>query len=94
MSADDSHAEERAVLARGARLHHDEVRARWVLLGPELVVQLDAIALEVLRRLDGRPLDALASELAALYDAPPELVRRDVRELLCELSGRGLVRWA
>ena len=50
-------------LQRHARMRHDTTRNRWVILAPERIFELDAIAVAVLRLCDGsRTLDDIADE--------------------------------
>ena len=57
-------------LPRGVRLKHDAVRDEWVLLGPERVIRLDQVAVEVLRRCTGEAtLAAIVDDLAAAFTA-------------------------
>ena len=79
-------------LAPGVRLKHDAARGGWVLLAPERVVMLEATAVDVLQLVDGaRDLDAIVAALAAEYDAPAEVIRADVAELLTDLRQRGVI---
>jgi pyrroloquinoline quinone biosynthesis protein D len=79
-------------LARGVKLREDAARGRWVLLAPERMLVPDETALQVLRLLDGqRDLDAVVSELAAVFAAPREEIAADVIALLQDLAGRGVV---
>ena len=58
-------------LPRGVRLHFDTVRDTWVLLAPERVLKLDAVAAAVLAELDGkRTFGEITAALAAGYNAP------------------------
>ncbi|MGH6943690.1 MAG: pyrroloquinoline quinone biosynthesis peptide chaperone PqqD, partial [Geminicoccaceae bacterium] len=41
-------------LARGVRLRFDQARAAWVLLAPERVLMPDEVAVEIIKRLDGK----------------------------------------
>jgi pyrroloquinoline quinone biosynthesis protein D len=80
-------------LARGMKLREDKARGQWVVLGPERMFVPDAVALEVLRLLDGvRSVDAVADGLAARYDAPRALILADVLALLEDLLARGVVQ--
>ena len=80
-------------LAAGVRLQHDRTRAQWVLLAPERVIELDAIAHAIVSRCDGaRSLAAIAAELAAEFDADPAEVERDVLELAAQLYDKRLLR--
>jgi pyrroloquinoline quinone biosynthesis protein D len=78
--------------ARGMRLREDPARDRWVVVGPERLFVPDAVALEVLRLLDGaRDLATIVDDLAARFDAPRDRIAADVRALLAELRDRGVV---
>lgn len=80
-------------LAPGFRLHHDEARGRWIVMGPERMFIPDDTALAVLRLVDGaRDEAAIVAALAAQYDAPAEVIGADVRALLDDLRGRGAIR--
>jgi pyrroloquinoline quinone biosynthesis protein D len=79
-------------LARGVRLHYDEVRSAWVLLAPERLFQPDDVALEVLRLVDGeRSVRAIIDSLASRYQAPRALIAADVVTMLQNLNGRGAI---
>lgn len=95
MSADantDLIADMIPVLPRGVRLRWDRVRARHVLLGPERALMLDAVAYEVLTRIDGLASVATISKaLAARFRAPPMQVSADVAAFLSDLAEKRLV---
>lgn len=78
--------------APGVRLQHDRVRDRWVVMAPERMIVPDAIALEVLRLIDGT-LDeaAIIDALAARFAAPRSEIAADVQELLDELAAKGVL---
>lgn len=79
-------------LPRHVKLRYDEARGTWVLLAPERVLVPDDIACDVLRRLDGATtLGAVIDALARDYEAPRDLVARDVAALLRDLAGKGMV---
>jgi pyrroloquinoline quinone biosynthesis protein D len=79
-------------LARHARLRHDAVRDRTLLLVPERVLVPDETALEVLGLADGaRTIEEIVAALAAKYAAAPELIRGDVLTLLQDLADKGFV---
>ncbi len=68
------------------RLHFDPVRGRHVLLAPERVLFPCPIAVTVLERLgEGRRFGDLVEALAAAFDAPREVVARDVRAMMEDL---------
>lgn len=78
-------------LAPHVRLQEDGRRDRWVLQAPERIFVLDEIALAVVRRFDGRPIAAVADELATIYDAPAAVIAADVLALVADLRQRGVV---
>lgn len=79
-------------LPRGVRLHHDRIRNTHVLLAPERAFDLDDIALEVLRLVDGqRSIREIAGALAARYDAEQGVIEADVIDMLNGLANRRIV---
>ncbi len=73
-------------LPRGVRLRHDETRGQWTLLAPERVLQLDPIAVEVLKRCTGEAsLAAIVDDLAATFAADRARIDADVRAMLAGL---------
>lgn len=79
-------------LAPHVRMRWDAARSRWVLLAPERVYVPDAIAIEILRRLDGqRSIGAIVDELTVVYQAPRATIAADVIELLSDLVHAQLV---
>ncbi len=79
--------------AAGHKFRFDEVRAAWVLLGPERLFMPDEHAVEVLKLIDGtRTVDDIVADLAARFNAPPEAIQADVQAMLADLSARGAVR--
>jgi coenzyme PQQ biosynthesis protein PqqD len=88
----DSIATERPRLAPGVRLHFDQTRSMWVLLGPERVIETEGPASEILRRCDGtRTLAQIVDELAALYAADRAEIEGDVKDMLAELANKRMV---
>jgi pyrroloquinoline quinone biosynthesis protein D len=83
---------ERPRLAPGVRLHFDQTRGMWVLLGPERVIETEGPASEILRRCDGtRTLGQIVDELATLYTADRAEIEGDVKEMLAELVSKRMV---
>ncbi|HEX3983139.1 MAG TPA: pyrroloquinoline quinone biosynthesis peptide chaperone PqqD [Acidisoma sp.] len=77
---------------RGTKYRFDAVRSVWVLLTPERAMIPDENAQAVLGAIDGeRSVSAIVAELAARYQAPPEVIMADVLELLGDLAGRGVI---
>jgi pyrroloquinoline quinone biosynthesis protein D len=81
-------------LPRGVRLHRDQARGRWVLLAPERILQPDAVAMEVLNRVDGRSsLAEIVDNLAATFTAERARIEADVRGFLGNLADKGFVEF-
>jgi pyrroloquinoline quinone biosynthesis protein D len=79
-------------LARGVRLRFDEARKAWVLLAPERVLMPDEIAVEILKRCDGKAaVSAIVEDLAQTFAAEPAQVDGDVRGFLQDLADKGMV---
>lgn len=82
-------------IPRGVRRHHDKVRGREVLLGPERALMLDQTAVAILSVVDGtRSLSQIAGYLAATYNAPKEVIEPDVIAFLDGLADQMLITYA
>ncbi|MEE9589614.1 MAG: pyrroloquinoline quinone biosynthesis peptide chaperone PqqD [Hyphomicrobiaceae bacterium] len=80
-------------LPRYVKLRHDKARDRWVLLAPERILTPNAVAVDVVRRCDGkRSVEAIAGELAEDYDAAVEDIIADIIEMLQDLADKGYIR--
>lgn len=76
-------------LPRGVRMRFDAVRNAHVLLAPERAFDLDEIATEVLKLVDGqRSIGTIVDELAARFDADPKVIEVDVIEMLADLMNK------
>lgn len=79
-------------LPRGVKLRHDKARDAWVLLAPERVFMPDPIALEILKRCDGKvALSGIIDDLAKTFAAPREQIAKDVNVMLQDLADKGMV---
>ncbi len=79
-------------LPRGVRTHFDTVRKTDVLLGPERVLMLDQIGSAVLSRVDGaQSVSVISADLAAVYDAPQDVIEPDVIAYLQDLADKRLL---
>jgi pyrroloquinoline quinone biosynthesis protein D len=87
------HDEAVPALARGIKLRFDKVRDAWVLLAPEKVLMPDQIAVEILKRCDGKAqVTAIVDDLAVAFSADRDQVAADVRAFLQDLADKGIVR--
>jgi pyrroloquinoline quinone biosynthesis protein D len=83
---------ERPRLAPGVRLHFDKTRSAWVLLCPEKVIEAGGPANEIIRRCDGmHTVAAIIDELAVLYAADRDVIAQDVKDMMTDLAGKGLL---
>ncbi len=82
-------ADSRPRLPRGVRLKRDEARGRWTLLAPERIFEIDDIGAAVIGLCDGeRDLTAIVDELAGRYNAPKDLIEKDVVAMLADLQSK------
>jgi pyrroloquinoline quinone biosynthesis protein D len=79
-------------LPRGVRLTNSEAQGGWVLLAPERIFKADAIAVEVLKRCTGEAtLAEIVDDLAKTFNAPREVIDKDVSALLGGLADKKLL---
>jgi pyrroloquinoline quinone biosynthesis protein D len=79
-------------LPRGVRLREDKVRARWVLLAPERIFEIDGIGVEILKRCDGKTaLSTIAADLAKVYDTDLAQVEPDVTAFVQGLAEKRII---
>lgn len=79
-------------MPRGVRLKYDDTRNEWLLLAPERVIKMDAIAVEILKRCDGvATLKEIIDGLAAQFNADRARVATDVKAMLGELTAKRMV---
>lgn len=79
-------------LPAGVKLRFDKQRDQWVILAPERLFVLDAIALEIVKRCDGKAsVGAIVDDLAATFSAPRETILKDVGALLQDLADKRIL---
>lgn len=79
-------------LARGTRLQFDKQREQWIIQAPERVFVLDAIATEILQRCNGEAtVSAIVDDLAGKFNAPRDIISRDVNALLQGFADKGVM---
>lgn len=82
------------VFCRNPKLAWREIDGEIVIISPEdsSVHELNETAGMFWRSADGkRDVDEIVRELASLYEAPVELVRADVDELILDLTSKNLL---
>ena len=86
-------AETTPALQNFVKLRHDKGRDRWIILAPERILTPDAIAVTVLNLCDGKKTIAeISSELAENYNAPVEVIEKDITNMLQDLADKGYIR--
>jgi pyrroloquinoline quinone biosynthesis protein D len=79
-------------LARGVRLRFDKARDTWVLLAPEKVLMPDQIAVEILKRCNGKAtVAAIVDDLTATFGAQRAQISADVQAFLQDLADKGML---
>lgn len=74
---------DRPRLASFVRQQYDRTRESWVLQAPERVLVLDETSKEILDLCDGSTaVEAIVARLAAVYDAPHDIIAHDVDAVL------------
>lgn len=85
-------APRRPRLSLSAQTHYDARRDRWVLLGPDCMLELEPDAHALLARLDGRSSPAqIAAALARGQAGRREEMARRLEAILTRLRRHGLV---
>jgi pyrroloquinoline quinone biosynthesis protein D len=80
-------------MPRHIKLRQDAGRNRTVVLAPERVFSPNPVAIEVLKLCDGeRSVADIAAELAKAYEAPIELITKDVIAMLTDLAEKGVIQ--
>ena len=80
-------------LQRGVELRFDPAENAWTVSIPARVVMPDDIAIEVLKRCDGRTsIAAIVDELAQAFSANPEQLAADVDSMLRDLIDQGMIQ--
>ena len=76
----------------GVKLRFDKQRDQWVILAPERLFVLDAIALEIVKRCDGEASVAdIVNDLAETFAAPRDVILKDVGALLQDLADKRIL---
>ena len=66
---------------RGVRLKHDRVRERHVVLGPEMLIELNQTGTAIMSEIDGQSnLSEIVHRLAERFEVNPQDINQDVSE--------------
>jgi pyrroloquinoline quinone biosynthesis protein D len=77
---------------RHVKFNFNKQRQQWVVLAPERLLVPDETSVEVLKLCDGTAsVGAIVATLIERYNAPPDVIRKDVLELLQGLADKGFI---
>jgi pyrroloquinoline quinone biosynthesis protein D len=66
---------------RGVRLKHDTVRKRHVVLGPEMLIELNQTGTAIMNQIDGAStVTEIVDRLAQQFEVNPQDISQDVAE--------------
>ena len=84
--------EGRPKLESFVRLQYDGARERWVIQAPERVLELNETSKEIVVLCSGeRSVGEIVNRLAAVYDAPRDVIAQDVAAVLQDLRDKGVL---
>ena len=79
-------------LPLGVKLRFDKQRDQWVILAPERLFVLDAVALEIVKRCTGEASVAeIVNDLSETFAAPRDIILKDVGALLQDLADKRIL---
>jgi len=77
----------------GVRLKHDKVRERYVVLGPEILIELNQTGTAIMSEIDGQStITDIISRLAARFEVNPNDIKHDVIEFCTSMVTRQVLR--
>ncbi|MEC9077174.1 MAG: pyrroloquinoline quinone biosynthesis peptide chaperone PqqD [Pseudomonadota bacterium] len=77
----------------GVRLKHDKVRERYVVLGPEILIELNQTGTAIMSEIDGQStITDIISRLAARFEVNPNDITQDVVEFCTSMVMRRVLR--
>ena len=76
-------------LERGIRLKHDIVRERHVVLGPEMLIELNQTGTAIMNQIDGSSsINEIVNRLAQKFEVNPQDISKDVAEFCTSMMLR------
>jgi len=64
-----------------------------VLFSDGVMLSLNVLGTEIWKRCDGRSEDEIVSELVALFDVDPDILKKDARLFLSQLATKGFIHY-
>jgi len=81
------------IIPSHVRFEYDEKGKKWVLLAPERALFPDQIAVEVLKKCNGKSsIQIIGEELAKVYKAPVDKIVEDITIMLQDLADKGFLK--
>ena len=78
---------------RGVRLKHDKVRERHVVLGPEMLIELNQTGTAIMSEIDGQSnLSEIVHRLAERFEVNPQDINQDVSEFCTTMVMRRVLQ--
>ena len=85
--------ETKLVIPSHVQFGYNETRKEWVMNAPERTLYPDKIAVEVLKKCDGKAnIKMIGEELARIYKAPVEKIVEDIIPMLQDLADKGFLK--
>lgn len=77
---------------RHIKFHFNKQREQWVILAPERLLVPDETSAEILKLCDGKAsVDGIVASLVEKYNAPHEVILKDVLAMLQDLADKGFL---
>ncbi len=77
---------------RHVKFHFNKQREQWVILAPERLLVPDETSVEILKMCDGTAsVDSIVKALAEKYNAPHDVISRDVTAMFQDLADKGFL---
>jgi len=77
---------------RHVKFHFNKQREQWVILAPERLLVPDETSVEILQMCDGKAsVDAIVGKLVEKYNAPHDVIMKDVMRMLQDLADKGFL---
>ena len=77
----------------GVRLKHDKVRERYVVLGPEILIELNQTGTAIMSEIDGQStITDIISRLAVRFEVNPNDITQDAIEFCTSMVMRQVLR--
>lgn len=77
---------------RGVKFRFNQAKQQWVILAPERLLVPDETAVEVLKLVDGKVnIASVVDTLSAKFNAPRDLISRDVLAMLQDLAEKAFL---